>query len=379
MSIRVLHIMGEMDRGGVSICLLNFLRKINLRHFQTDILVHTDRKCALDKEIQRLGIRLIPCPHHRNPLRYARDFIYILKQYGPYDIIHSHPHYFSGFVIRLARLAGVKRLLVHSHSDTQELDLKARGFRKFYLKCMRNWIQKYATAGLACSKQAANALYGSNWEKDSRWKIIYCGVDFEIFKNIPIQKSWRKKLQIPVNTRVIGHVGRFTEAKNHTFLLKIFKEVIRRIPQTKLLLIGDGVYYKKIRAETHQLGLADAVIFGGAVSNVPEILTNAIDIFVFPSIYEGLPLALLEAQAAGLPCIISDSITEEAIVIKELIQSLPITAPVYIWADTIVNKLVKSQRTILQHQALSLMENSPFNINIAVKMLEDVYLSLINN
>lgn len=376
MPIRILHIMGGMHRGGVETCLMQFLRKIDRQRFQIDILVHTPQKCAYDHEIAGMGIPIIPCPYYQNPLRYALNFFQILKEFGPYDIIHSHVHHYSGFTLRLARLAGIRRLIVHSHSDTLGLDRRAGGWRKFYLEWMKSWINRFASAGLACSREAAKALYGGNWEKDPRWQVLYCAIDLEPFKISAGGSSVRERLQIPPDAFVIGHVGRFTEAKNHGFLLRIFAEILAQNPLGYLLLVGDGGLMEAIKAEAESLGILDKVIFTGAVSNVPVLLRDAMDLFVFPSLYEGLPLALLEAQAAGLPCIISSNVSEEGIVVKPLVQRLPLSAPVSVWAETAGRIRKNPNQNISRSEALSLMKNSPFNINVSVKSLEKLYKTI---
>jgi len=199
MAMRILHIMGGMHRGGVEACLMQFLRKIDPQRFQIDIQVHTPIKCDYDEEIQQMGIPIIHCPNYHNPIRYAWNFLRILRKYGPYDIIHSQVHHYSGFIFRLARLAGIRRLVVHSHNDTRIFDCQAKGFRKFYLNLMTAWIQKYASVGLACSREAAYALYGRFWENDPRWQILYCGIELEPFKTCPVDNSIRQKLQIPAD------------------------------------------------------------------------------------------------------------------------------------------------------------------------------------
>ncbi len=374
MPIRILHIMGGMHRGGVETCLMQFLRKIDKNRFQIDILVHTNQCCDYDQEIEKMGIPIIACPYTSRPLIYAVKFLHILKKFGPYDIIHSHVHHYSGFILRLARLGGVSRVIVHSHSDTLGMDRQVGVWRKFYLALMKSWIKKFAAAGLACSREAGRALYGETWGHDPRWQILYCGIDLEPFKADLEDKSLlRDRLHIPAGAFVIGHVGRFTEAKNHEFLLRVFVEVLSRDPRTCLLLIGDGPLLGEIKARAAELGVADKVIFTGAVSNVPAILRNAIDLFLFPSLYEGLPLALLEAQAAGLPCLISDAISEEAIVIKPQVRRLPLSAPVPTWVEAALELRNNSNKISSPQQALSLMENSPFNINCGVHLLEQIY------
>lgn len=376
MKTRILHIMGGMHRGGVETCLMNFLSKIDRKKFQPEILVHVNYECDYDQELKQLGIPIIQCPFTQNPFMYAKNFLNILKRNGPYDIIHSHVHQFSGFIFWLSHLLGMKKLVAHSHSDTRSLDSEANDWRKFYLWWMTRWLKKYALKGLACSEAAARALYGNDWRKDPRWNIVYCGIDLTPFKKLSKDRRLRERYGIPADAKVIGHVGRFTAPKNHEFLLEIYQEVLRQKDDIYLLLIGDGPLFEEIKKKIDQLGLSQKLKLTGAVPNVPELLQNVIDIFVFPSIYEGLPLALLEAQAAGLQCIISEVITAEVIIIPDLLKGLPVSQP-ELWAANILESLEKENNKINQKEALKLVENSSFNIDISVKCLENIYNSMM--
>jgi glycosyltransferase involved in cell wall biosynthesis len=376
--LRILHIIGGMDRGGVETCLMHFLRKIDAKRFQIDILVHEPQKFEYDDELCSLGIPVIRCIDYKNPLLYARKFLSILNEFGPYDIIHSHVHFFSGFIFVLARLAGIRILIVHSHNDTRILDIQGKGLRQLYLKSSRKLLKIFASMGLACSIPAAKALYGEDWERDPRWRILYCTIDLDPFEKFVKNSSWRNLLDIPLNTMVIGHVGRFTELKNHKFLLRIFAEILKRHPSAMLLLVGGGPIMLEIRERVDEMELQEKVIFAGSRSDVPEILLNCIDIFLFPSLnYEGLPLALLEAQAAGLPCVISDGITEELDIVKPLIQRLPLEAPVATWAEAVLNNY-KGLHRITQPEALELVKSSYFNIENNILNLERIYEELSN-
>ena len=378
MATRILHIMGGMHRGGVETCLMNFLRKIDRQRFQPEILVHVNYECDYDQELGQLGIPIVSCPFTHNPFIYAKNFLNILKRNGPYDIIHSHVHQFSGFIFWLSHLLGMKKLVAHSHSDTQSVDSEANGWRKFYLWWMTRWVKKYAPEGLACSEVAARALFGADWKKDPRWSIVYCGIDLTPFKKLSRDKKLREHYGIPADAKVIGHVGRFTPPKNHEFLLEIYQEVLRQQEEIYLLLIGDGPLFDEIKKKIDQLGLSQKIKLTGAVPNVPELLWNTIDIFVFPSIYEGLPLALLEAQAAGLQCIISEVITAEVVIIPDLIKRLPVSQP-ELWAANILESLKKVNNKISQEEALKLINNSSFNVETSVKLLENIYTIMITS
>jgi glycosyltransferase involved in cell wall biosynthesis len=374
MPVRILHIMGGMYRGGVETCLMNFLRKIDRQHFEPNILVHVSEECDYDQEIRQMGINIIRCPITRNPLIYAKRFKKVLKEFGPFDIIHSHVHQFSGYIFWLAQQAGVKKLIAHSHSNTEDLDSQSTIWRRLYILWMTRWLKKYAKAGFACSRAAARALYGDLWEQDSRWKILYCGIDFSPFKKKLAKDQIRKKYGIPHDAFVIGNVGRFTKAKNHEFLVEIYQAVRDRKNKTCLLLLGDGILFENIESKVKSSGFSEEAIFTGPVDNVLEYL-HAMDIFVFPSLYEGLPLALLEAQGAGLPCLVSDVITDEAIIIPELVTKLALTDK-DMWKKQIISHIQGEIKTISPDTALSLVEKSPFNIDICVKKLESVYSEL---
>jgi glycosyltransferase involved in cell wall biosynthesis len=171
---------------------------------------------------------------------------------------------------------------------------------------------------------------------------------------------------------VIGHVGRFAEQKNHVFLLEIAAEVAKREPKMRLLLLGEGSLRSDIEQKVLEMGLSDRVIFAGTRPDVPEIMGSIIDVFLFPSLYEGLPLVLLEAQAAGLPCIFSDAIAEETDTVKPLLQRLSLSQPPLDWAHAVLAQQ-NLPSAITQFDALSLVETSPFNIETSVKKLESIY------
>jgi len=371
-SRRILHVVGGMNRGGVETWLMHVLRHIDRHRFQLDFLVHTDEACAYDQEIRRLGSCIIPCMHPRQPLQYARRFKRILHEHGPYDIVHSHVHHYSGYILRLARQVGVPVRIAHSHNDTARSYAEAGYVRLFYLKCMRRWIATSATARLACSNAAGKALYGSPEESLGTWHTLFYGIDLRPFQNANGLAHRCRELDIPQGCFVLGHVGRFDEQKNHTFLIDIAKEVIQRHPNTRLLLVGDGPLRTIIEKKVTEVGLAPYVIFAGSRSDVPELMLNEMDVFVFPSLFEGLGLVLIEAQAAGLPCIISDAVPEEAEVMKPLVRRLKLSEPASVWAEAVLSARDVRKRAP-RAESLAMVLKSPFNIDIGVKNLERVY------
>ncbi|MFB2836053.1 glycosyltransferase family 1 protein [Floridanema evergladense] len=371
--IRILHVVGQMVRGGIETWLMQVLRHIDRDRFLMDFLVLTTKPGDYDEEIRALGSQIIPCPLDRwNPWSFATNFQQILREYGSYQILHSHPHHFSGYVLRLAQQAGVPVRIAHSHNDSSLVQAQAGLYRHLYFSLMKHWIDRYATLGLGCSRLAASALFGVNWESDPRWQVLYYGIDLRDFRDAIDPVAVRAELGIPKDAFVIGHVGRFAPQKNHLFLLKIVAEVAKRKQKTYLLLIGDGVLRKRIEQEVTQLGLAEQVIFAGVRSDVAKLMRGAMDIFLFPSLYEGLPLVALEAQTAGLPCLLSNVITKEVDIIKPLVKRLSLSQPVSIWADAVLS-IFQSRSSINQSEALSVIAESPFNIQNGINNLTSLY------
>lgn len=371
-SIRILHAVGGMNRAGTETWLMHILRNIDRDRFQMDFLVHTDRPCAYDEEIRALGSKIIPCLDRSKPWLYSRNLKRILREYGPYDIVHSHVHHFSGYILWLAKQVGVPIRIAHSHNDTDEVDAQASFSRRLYTTLMKGFIQSHATTGLAASRVAAVALFGDDWENNPRWQVLYCGIDLTPFKTPVDGLVLRRELGIPEDAFIIGHVGRFEEQKNHLFILEIAVKVATKNPKMRLLLIGDGILRPLIEEKVKQIGLADRVIFAGNRPDVPRLLA-VINLFLFPSLYEGLGLVLIEAQAAGKLCIFSDVVPEEADIIPSLIYRISLVQPQSVWAQAVITNQ-ENLVSISQTEALALLESSVFNIKTSSQELQNYYL-----
>ena len=331
--MRVLHVVGEMNRAGTETWLMHVLRNIDRSKIQMDFLVHTDAACDYDDEIRSLGGRIFNFPHSKNPIRYGYLLWIFLTTGSSYNVIHSHVHHFSGFVMLVARLANVKVRITHSHSDSKKINKKSNFLRRGYVWLMEKFISHYSTRGLATSEIAAPSLFGDRWRDDKRWQVLYCGIDFSSF-SAPIEKSKvRSDLKIPQDRFVLGHVGRFSPVKNHRFLLEMFQELKQLRQDVHLLMVGTGSELGNIRAAVVELGLQHYVTFTGSRDDVPKLMRSAMDIFVFPSLHEGLGLVVVEAQAASLRCIVSEAITEEVAIngVTRLSLALGPTA----WAEVV--------------------------------------------
>lgn len=373
---KILHVVGGMNRGGIETWLMHILRNIDRDRYKMDFLVHTTQPCAYDDEIRALGSRIIPCPPPS--LRwwdYNSNFTQILKQYGSYDIVHSHVHHFSGYILRLAKQSQVPRRIAHSHNDTSSAEAKTGWKRKIYLVLMKRLIARYATLGLAASQEAAADLFGSLWKKDPRWQILYCGLDLIPFQKQVDSLALDAEFNVPADAFVIGHVGRFETQKNHQFILEIAAEVAKQEPKMRLLLIGDGPLREEVEQNAARLGLSDRVIFAGLRSDVPRLMLGMIDVFLFPSLYEGLGLALIEAQAAGLPCILSDVVPKAADVVNPLVRRLSLSDSTFSWAEAILDLKHEAKTAITRSDALSLVANSQFNLQVCLEQLTKIYQS----
>jgi glycosyltransferase involved in cell wall biosynthesis len=372
--IRILHVVGGMDRGGVETWLMHVLRQIDRDRYQMDFLAPANIHYAYTDEIKALGSQIFPCIEPSRLLLYAANFQSILQDQGPYDIIHVHVHLFSGYVLYLAKQAGIKIRVIHSHSDTSSVESAAKLPRRIYNRLMKYSISKNMTAGLAASRLAAADLLST----DSNWKTLYCGIDLTSFDNQINNRQIRIEFGIPEDALVIGHVGRFDSPKNHFFLLEIAAEIVKVEPKMRLVLIGTGALKTEIESKIIELNLTAQVILLGARNDVPRLMQGLMDIFLFPSLYEGLGLVLVEAQAAGLPCIFSDVVPEEADIVQSLTQRISLTKSATEWAKVVLDTST-TNNTIPRDQALELVKQSAFNIQVSLPELTRFYDEAANS
>ena len=376
--IRILHIVGGMHRGGIETWLMHVLRNIDRNLFQMDFMVHTLESCEYDEEIRSLGSRIIaspyPIPHlNRNLWSYPALLKRILQECGPYDVVHSHSGYVNGNILRIAKQAGVPVRIAHAHDDMSHLKAKQPWKRQLYWTLLKSWISCYATDGLGCSREAAADMFGFNWESDRRWQVLYCGLDLTPFQEKTDSDQVRAELNIPAGAFVIGHIGRFEPQKNHQFLIEIVAEIAKQKSNIRLLLIGYGSLRQDIEDNVAELGLTDKVIFAGVRSDVPRLMLGAMDVFLLPSLNEGLPLVLIEAQAAGLPCVFSDVISDEVDVVKPLMKRLSLSNSASKWSQEVLAQKL-ANLPVKQSEALSILQkDSQFNVEICAKNLTSMY------
>ena len=362
--IRVAQIVGDMAGGGVEAVVMNYYRHIDKTKIQFDFIIHDTSTHIPKQEIEEMGGRIFYVPHYKNLSAYRKALLKIFKE-NNYTIVHSHMNTLSVFPLKVAKKAGVKVRIAHSHSTSN-----IKEFKRFILKnLLRPFSKQYATHYFACSELAGRWLFGKRAFKRGKVKIINNAIDLEKFKfNSELRECIRKELNIE-DKFVIGHVGRFMEQKNHSFLVDIFNEVHKRRDDAVLLLLGDGPLMEEIEAKVNAFGLSDNVVFTGHL-NSPEIYYNAMDCFVFPSLYEGLGIVCIEAQINGLPCIVS---TEVPIVAKicDKIEFVQLSENAEQWADKTINTNNIERKTTEG-------KFSEYDINKKAPELENFYLKVSN-
>lgn len=363
--IRVLHVIGIMNRGGAETMIMNLYRNIDRNKVQFDFVENSSEPAAFDEEILSLGGKIYRCPHYngKNHFAYVKWWnTFFQKHSGEYPIIHGHLGSTAAIYLSVAKKHGVYTI-AHSHSAGS-----GSAMYRMFAYPTRYIADKF----FACSKDAGISRYGKTVGNDSiRCQVLNNAIDARRFSfNQETRKQVRSELHIAENAIVIGHVGRFVEAKNHLFLIDVFADVRKRDPNAVLLLIGDGERRAEIQAAIAEKHLDDAVILTGVRSNVWNFY-QAMDVFVFPSVYEGLPVSLVEAQAAGLPCCVSSNVPKDS-AITDLVQFISLEDRSEKWAE-IALRSVKTSRPDM----LSEIQNAGFDVISTANWLENFYLNVV--
>lgn len=329
--IRILHVIGAMDRGGAETMIMNLYRAIDRSRIQFDFLVHEERPCDYDEEIQNLGGRLFRIPRFvgTNVISYRRVCREFFAAHSEHSIVHGHIGSCAAVYLSEAKRAG-RVTIAHSHGQNFPVSVMELGFR--VLSYPTRFV---ADQFLACSLEAGRDRFGSKVVQGNAFHIVRNAIDVGAYACDEASHASAKQALGFADAPVIGHVGRFDPVKNHPFLLEVFAEIIRRVPEAKLVLVGRGPSEGEVRHLVQQAHLADSVVFFGVTDQVAEVL-KALDVFVFPSFAEGLSMAAVEAQTAGVPCVLSTGVPELAIVSPDTIAHLPLDAGAQTWADEAV-------------------------------------------
>lgn len=330
---KVLIIVGKLYIGGAERVCRDIGLYADKNKYEIHYLVFGDEVGAYEQELTAAGCRIIHMPPPADGYAaYVRALKELFCREG-YAVVHAHTMFNAGWAMKAAKKTGVPVRISHAHSA---LTVQRRGIKKLYELAMRKMILRNATHLVACGNAAGERLYGAEAYK-AGGILILNGIEtkkfsFDAGRRVDIRREcgWE-------NAFVIGHVGHLAEVKNQTFLIELMPEIIRQRPEAILLLLGDGPDRKMLEERAGYLNIADKVIFTGNVGNVQDYM-SAMDVLAFPSLYEGLPLTLLEAQTNGLPCIISDRIPEDAR-LTDLVEVLSLSEP-----DEWAKKLVGAER-----------------------------------
>lgn len=362
--VRILHVVGRMDRGGTETLLMNLFRRLNTEEMVFDFVVQTDDICDYDMEILTLGGKIYRCPALTisNIRKYRNWWIDFLKEHSEYEIIHGHSRGSAPIYLKAARKLN-RRTIAHCHNNSNGKGLYA--LKRYVWQFPLRYIPEFC---FACSMDSGYSQFGKR-----KFQVIYNGIDTEKYTwNASLRESYRKKFGIE-NNFVVGNVARFEFQKNHEFLIDIFAEIKKREKTAKLLLIGRGTREQIIREKAAKMGLSDDIIFAGLRSDVNNCM-QALDVFVLPSHFEGLGIVNIEAQAAGLPCFVSEKVVPKEIEITDLVHFISLNESAADWAETI---LQNKQDVDLRRDTSEEIKKSGFDIESTKKVLVDFYQSLI--
>lgn len=364
---KICYVVGKWNGGGVESVVMNYYKNIDKKKYQIDFLCDSDSINIPYDTIKDLGGEVILIPPYQKIFKYQK-FLFNLFKEKKYNIVHSHINSLSIFPLRAAKKAGVPIRIAHSHSTTSKAEFK----RNLLKNILKPFSKVYATDYFCCSELAGRWLFGDKTYDDNKVFLLNNAIDVDKFKydkNIRNQK--RKEFGIDDDTLVLGHIGRFVNVKNHTFIIDIFNEIINKNDNSCLILAGQGPLMEEIKQKVTKFNLKNKVIFLGQISDTNK-LYQALDVFLLPSLYEGLPVVGVEAQAAGLLCEFSDTITYETKILDTTrFNSLNLSAKE--WADIILQDIKDYKRQNVTNN----VTKKNFNIKKEAKKLEEKYEELL--
>lgn len=363
--IRIAHIMGKMVSGGVESVVINYYKNIDKEKIQFDFIVDKDSTYIPFDEIKNMGGRVILVPPYQKIFSYINRLKMIFKE-NEYKIVHSHLNTLSIFPLYAAKIAKVPVRIAHSHSTSSKKEWK----KNLLKNTLKPFSKMYATHYFCCSEVAGRWLFGDKLYDRNQVRLINNAIDIEKFMyNKEVRNKIRKELKLD-DKLVITHVGRFVEQKNHRVLIDIFNELHKINSQSILLLAGDGPLLENIKEKVNNLNLSDSVRFLGVRNDINEIMQGT-DIFLLPSLYEGLPVVGVEAQASGVLCILSNHMTKET-KITETTKFIDISDSPKNLAEFILDKYKNFQRIDTKQEIIK----ANFEIKTEAKKLQNEYIEL---
>jgi glycosyltransferase involved in cell wall biosynthesis len=367
---RILHVVGGLDTGGVETWLAHVYRAMDRSQYNFDFLVHSHGPFHYEEELKSLGAEVMFCAGCRNPLQYAINFSRILRQREPYDCVHSHVHLFSGYVAALAAANRIPLRVVQSHLNSSVVEQQDNFVKHSYARTMRAAISLTANSTAAVSRVAGESLFGKAAAASSVWSHLPLGIDLEPYKRFISRDETRAEFGLSTTDFAIFNVGRFDKPKNHKFLIEIASSLCSVIPQARFFLVGDGPLKATIQEQVRSRNLEGRVQFLGVRKDVPRLLKGGADLFLFPSLYEGLGLAHVEAQLAGLCSIVSNVVPTEADILPNQVIRKSLAQSSGAWAHDIAVII----RSALPHRPVDLdILESAISIEASAKHLSTFY------
>ncbi len=361
---RVLQVFSCLDRGGAETLIMNIYREIDKTKVQFDFVVHTEKEQAYAKEILDMGGKIYYCPRYKvvNHFKYVKWWKEFFKEHPEYKVVHGHMYSTAAIYLKVARKFN-KIAIAHSHSTSSGKGFSARvkDFIQYFLRFNADYF-------FGCSKEAGEWLFGKKVVQSNKYFMLNNAINLQNFIfTQDYREEIRKEFNVSENKKIIGHVGRFCEPKNHDFLIEIFSEIHKKDQDAILMLVGDGELREQIEQKVKEYNLSDCVIFTGVRSDVNKML-SAFDLFLFPSWFEGLPVTVVEAQANGLPCILSDTITKD-VNLSELVDYFPLNKSAEDWANFSLGKVCK------RVDVLNKIQQAGFDIQTTTNWLQEFYLA----
>lgn len=365
--IRVLQVIGGMNAGGMETMIMNYYRNLDRTKIQFDFLISEKEKCFYEDEINNLGGKIYRITSRRTDIMKNRQELKQFFKEHKYQIAEFHQGITYYYPLKMAKKYGVSKRIIHNHGIDRKFLKKLKIYNEVFAK---RRISNLATNYFSCSVDVNNQLFSNKIIKQNNIEIIPNAIDVEKYEySLKNRKEIREELKIDEGTKIYGHIGTFTYPKNHNFLIDLYEKIQKTETDSKLILIGEGTLKKEIEDKVKEKKLQDKVLFLGIRQDIYKIL-SAMDYFIFPSIFEGVPLTLIEAQSNGIPIAMSDSIFKEATINSNCFRlSLNDEEK---WINKIKNNNEETtEQRIRRNEEI---RQTNFNIKLQAKNLQKIYL-----
>lgn len=365
--VRILQVFGGLNRGGAETMVMNLYRNIDRDKIQFDFVTHQNYEGDYEDEIKKMGGRIFRVPKYKviNHLRYINARKKLLREHPEWKIIHGHMYTIASIYLKVANNED-RLTIAHSHNTSN-----GKGLKSIVKTIIEKPIASVADRFMACSNEAGRWLFGEDIVNSDIYTMIPNAIDVNSFK-LNEGKRQKSREDLYLNGKiVIGHIARYNYQKNFPFLIKFVEELSKRNSNYVLLQIGDGKNHEELQRKIKEKSLEKNFISLGVRKDIPDLM-QAMDIFILPSLFEGLPVTVVEAQASGLPCLLSDRVTEDVNLTKS-IEYLPIDQGVSIWVNKVLN--MSKERKL---DAPDKVRKAGYDISYTADMIQEYYLNLIN-